>query len=164
VTTKDSLAFTQVVAERQLQESCRNVLEMAIDEAMVLGGRVEEEVKAEEDGEEEQLSEIRAKMDRSYYLIWAYLARLPGVVGRVAQAVELDLWKRRRPQQPEEMAAMVTEKERELLRRAAEDGRQVVLMNRSDTMVARGLVAKGLGKSILFFEINDAGRAKIAGG
>lgn len=60
------------------------------------------------------------------------------------------------------VSGMLTEKQRAMLERTIEDGGVIVLMNRSDTMIAKALAAMGLGETGFCFRINDAGRAAAA--
>jgi hypothetical protein len=60
-----------------------------------------------------------------------------------------------------ELAMNLTDKQRAMLARAVDDGGAAVLMNRSDTLVARHLADMGLGTTGLVFEVNDAGRKEI---
>lgn len=77
------------------REGIKNLLQLALDEAMLLGGLLDLEAKAEEAGEVEEVARIRKEMGHSEHLIWQYLGRLPGEVGHVAASVEYTIWERR---------------------------------------------------------------------
>lgn len=77
------------------REGIKHLLQLALDEAMLLGGLLDLEAKAEEAGEVEEVARIRKEMGHSEHLIWQYLGRLPGEVGHVAASVECAIWEQR---------------------------------------------------------------------